>query len=89
MSKEMNFKQELVGCFGFPVAENPTQAMIEPAFNDLGLEWRYLTLEVAPENLESAVMGARAFGFKGFNCTIPHKVEVISPRKERGSIESR
>ena len=77
MSKEMNFKQELVGCFGFPVAENPTQAMIEPAFNDLGLEWRYLTLEVAPENLESAVLGARAFGFKGFNCTIPHKVEVI------------
>lgn len=77
MAKEMNFKQELVGCFGFPVAENPTQAMIEPAFDDLGLEWRYLTLEVTPENLKDAVLGARAFGFKGFNCTIPHKVEVI------------
>ena len=50
----MNFKQELVGCFGFPVAENPTQAMIEPAFDDLGLEWRYLTLEVTPENLKDA-----------------------------------
>ena len=77
MAKELNFKQELVGCFGFPVAENPTQAMIEPAFDALNLDWRYLTLEVSPENLKRAVNGARAFGFKGFNCTIPHKVEVI------------
>ena len=77
MAKELNFKQELVGCFGFPVAENPTQAMIEPAFRHMGLDWRYLTLEVTPENLEAAVAGARAFGFRGFNCTIPHKVAVI------------
>ncbi len=77
MAAELNFKQELVGCFGFPVSENPTQAMIEPAFRDMGLDWRYLTLEVKPENLAAAVAGARAFGFKGFNCTIPHKVEVI------------
>ena len=77
MAKELNFKQELVGCYGFPVAENPTQAMIEPAFRQLGLDWRYLTLEVKPEGLADAVKGARAFGFRGFNCTIPHKVEVI------------
>ncbi len=77
MAKELNFKQELVGCFGFPVSENPTQAMIEPAFRDMGLDWRYLTLEVKPEDLPAAVAGARAFGFQGFNCTIPHKVAVI------------
>ncbi|MEO0417024.1 MAG: shikimate dehydrogenase, partial [Verrucomicrobiota bacterium] len=77
MAKELNFKQELVGCFGFPVSENPTQAMIEPAFRDMGLDWRYLTLEVTPENLGVAVAGAKAYGFKGFNCTIPHKVAVI------------
>lgn len=77
MAAELNFKQELVGCYGFPVAENPTQAMIEPAFRDMGLDWRYLTLEVKPEDLPAAVAGARAFGFQGFNCTIPHKVAVI------------
>jgi len=74
---ELNFKQELVGCYGFPVSENPTQAMIEPAFRAMGLDWRYLTLEVQPESLKQAVEGARAFGFQGFNCTIPHKIEVI------------
>ena len=77
MAAELNFKQELVGCFGFPVSENPTQAMIEPAFRDMGIDWRYLTLEVKPEDLATAVAGARAFGFQGFNCTIPHKVDVI------------
>jgi shikimate dehydrogenase len=77
MPKELNFKQELTGCFGFPVSENPTQAMIEPAYRSMGLDWRYLTLEVRPENLAAAVAGARAFGFRGFNCTIPHKVAVI------------
>ena len=67
MSGERNFKQELTACFGDPVAENPTQAMIEPAFAALGLDWRYLTLEVKPDDLADAVAGARAFGFQGFN----------------------
>jgi shikimate dehydrogenase len=72
-----NFKQELVGVFGFPVAENPTQAMVEPALAAMGLDWRYLTVEVRPEGLGDAARGARAMNWKGFNCTIPHKVAVI------------
>jgi shikimate dehydrogenase len=77
VSKPRTFLHGLVGVFGFPVAENPTQAMIEPAFADLGLDWRYLTVEVRPEALRDAVCGARAMGWKGFNCTIPHKVAVL------------
>jgi shikimate dehydrogenase len=72
-----NFKQELVAVFGKPVAENPTQPMMEAAFRSLGLDWRYLTIEVDPAGLADAVRGARAMGFAGFNCTIPHKVAVI------------
>lgn len=77
MPKELNFKQELTSCFGKPVAENPTQAMIEAAYQHHGLDWRYLTIEVDPEDLEAAVNGMRAMNFRGGNCTIPHKVEVI------------
>jgi len=77
MSKPPNFKQELVGVFGKPVSENPTQAMIEAAFRHHGLDWRYLTIEVDPADLADAVRGARVMGFAGFNCTIPHKVAVI------------
>lgn len=79
-----NFKQELVAVFGQPVAENPTQAMVEAAFRHHGLDWRYLTIEVAPDHLGAAVAGARAMGFRGFNCTIPHKVAVIPFLDELG-----
>jgi shikimate dehydrogenase len=77
MAQTPNFKQELVAVFGKPVAENPTQPMMEAAFRGLGLDWRYLTMEVDPAGLADAVRGARAMGFAGFNCTIPHKVAVI------------
>jgi shikimate dehydrogenase len=69
--------QEIVAVFGQPVAGNPTQYMMEKAFAQLGLDWRYLTLEVAPQALGDAIRGMRAMGFRGCNLTIPHKVEVI------------
>ncbi len=84
MSRILNFRQELVGVFGFPVSENPTQAMIEPAFEAMGVAWRYLTVEVEPKNLPQAVEGALAMGWRGFNCTIPHKVAVIPLLDELG-----
>mgnify|MGYP001303225769 FL=1 len=77
MSEPLNFKQELTAAFGQPISENPTQAMVEAAYRHHGLDWRYLTIEVAPDGLEDAVKGAKAMGFQGFNCTIPHKVKVI------------
>ena len=77
MTKELNFKQELTAAFGQPISENPTQVMVEAAYRHHDLDWRYLTIEVAPDGLEDAVKGAKAMGFRGFNCTIPHKVKVI------------
>ena len=74
---ELNFKQELTSVFGHPVAENPTQAMIEAAYHHHNLEWRYLTIEVLPDDLADAVRGMRAMNFRGGNLTIPHKVAVI------------
>jgi shikimate dehydrogenase len=72
-----NYRAELVGVFGHPVAENPTVFMQEAAFKELGLNWRYLTIEVFPEDLADAMKGLRAFNMRGINLTIPHKVEVL------------
>ena len=73
----VNYKFELVGVLGYPVAENPTCVMQEAAFAELGLEWSYLTIEVKPEALPDAMRGVRAFGMQGINLTIPHKVAVM------------
>lgn len=69
--------QQIVCVFGKPVAGNPTQFMMERAFAEADLDWRYLTLEVEPANLQAAMQGMVAMGFRGCNLTIPHKVEVI------------
>ncbi|HMD90492.1 MAG TPA: hypothetical protein VKF38_15125, partial [Anaerolineaceae bacterium] len=74
----VNYKAEVVGVFGFPIAENPTGIMQEAAFVEIGLNWRYLLFEVKPEYLADAVRGARAMGMQGFNLTIPHKVAVMA-----------
>ncbi len=88
MSEELNFKQELTAAFGQPISENPTQAMVEAAYRHHDLDWRYLTIEVAPDGLEDAVKGAKAMGFRGFNCTIPHKVKVIEYLDDLGESAS-
>ena len=72
-----SFKPELCCLFGKPVAENPTQPMIEAAFRHHGLDWRYVQFEVEPEALGDAVRGMRAMGFRGGNVTTPHKVAIV------------
>ena len=74
---ELNFLSELTGSFAQPAAENPTVAMVEAAYRHHGLNWRYINCEVSPEKLGDAVRGARALGWAGFNCSLPHKVAVI------------
>lgn len=73
----MNFLPTLTGCFAKPVAENPTVVMMEAAFRHHCLHYLYVNMEVAPEDLADAVKGAKAQGYVGFNCSLPHKVAVI------------
>lgn len=73
----MRFLSLLTGSFSQGAAENPTVEMIEAAYRHHGIDARYVNAEVAPEHLADAVRGARAMGWAGFNCSIPHKVAVI------------
>ena len=72
-----DFLDELTGSFAQPARENPTVEMVEAAYRHHDLPWRYVNCEVAPADLGDAVRGARAMGWRGFNCSIPHKVAVI------------
>src|SRR6478735_1888976 len=77
MGTPATFLHELVGSMSQGAAGNPTVVMIEAAFSHHELPWRYVNMEVTPEDLGVAVRGARALGFRGFNCSLPHKVTVI------------
>ncbi|MXX63103.1 MAG: shikimate dehydrogenase [Holophagales bacterium] len=73
----MDFLPQIVGSFADPAAENPTVEMVEAAFRHHDLHWRYVNCEVPADRLAAAVAGARAMGWAGFNCSLPHKVTVI------------
>jgi shikimate dehydrogenase len=76
--KEQDYLDHLVGVFGHPAAENPGVVIQEAAFRDLGLRnWRFLTIDVDPGKLGDAIVGLKAMKFRGINCTIPHKIEVL------------
>lgn len=77
MSEDIGFKKELIGCFGDPIWENPTEIMMEAAFKHHGMNYRYITTRVPADNLLAAFEGVKAMGYKGFNCTLPHKVAII------------
>ena len=77
MSREWNFLQTLVFNFGYDLASNPTQYMMEQAFAHHGLNWRYVQFEFEPPKLDAAVRAMKELGFRGGNCTLPYKVAVI------------
>jgi shikimate dehydrogenase len=77
VTQPLNFLSLLTGSFATPAAENPTVAMVETAYRHHGIDARYVNCDVAPDGLGDAVRGARAMGWAGFNCSLPHKVAVV------------
>jgi len=76
-SSEINGHTTLVGLIAWPVGHSVSPPMHNAAFEVLGLNWRYVPLPVAPSQVENAVRGAAALGFRGVNVTVPHKQAVI------------
>jgi shikimate dehydrogenase len=64
----------LAGVLGFPVGHSRSPAMMNAAFAELGLDWRYFRLPVAPDRFDEIVRALPGSGYLGANVTIPHKV---------------
>jgi shikimate dehydrogenase len=73
----INAATRLCAVLGSPIRHSASPAMHNAAFAELGLNWRYLAFEVAPENLRTALEGAKALGIAGFNLTVPHKLLAL------------
>ena len=72
------FLADITGSFSQGAAANPTVDLMEAGYADAGIPCRYLNCEVSAADLADAVRGAVAMGWLGFNCSIPHKVSVVS-----------
>ena len=64
----------LTGVLGFPVGHSRSPAMMNAAFEELGLDWWYVRLPVPPQLFAETVQALPESGYAGVNVTIPHKV---------------
>jgi shikimate dehydrogenase len=64
----------LAAVLGFPVGHSRSPAMMNAAFAELGLDWRYLKLPVPPHRFEQTVRALPGSGYRGANVTLPHKL---------------
>lgn len=73
----INGNTKIVGLIGHPVEHTFSPQMHNAAFSKLKMNYIYAAFNVKPENLEKAIKNAEALDIKGFNVTIPHKINVI------------
>jgi shikimate dehydrogenase len=74
---EISAATRLCAVLGSPIAHSASPAMHNAGFAALGLDWRYVASEVAPERLAEAIAGARTLGYCGVNLTVPHKLLAL------------
>ncbi len=67
----------IVGLIGHPVEHSFSPPMHNAAFEALGMDYAYVAFDVDSSDLKTAICGAGALNIKGFNVTIPHKIEVM------------
>lgn len=75
-------KTKVTGVFGWPVRHSLSPVFQNAAFAHLGLDYVYIPMEVAPEDIGSALKGIRALNFAGVNLTIPHKKTALKHMDE-------
>ena len=79
----------LVGLLGNPVRHSLSPAMHNAALQALQLNWSYLALPCASENLHGVLQGLRAVNCRGLNVTIPHKQDVADLCQELSPLAKR
>jgi shikimate dehydrogenase len=76
-SSHISGATRVVGVCGHGIAYTLSPAMHNAAFRATGLDYVYVTFEVAPGTAADAVAGIRALGLAGVNITKPLKTEMI------------
>ncbi len=74
---DISGETKIVGLIGNPVEHSMSPSMQNPAFQQKGLNYVYVTFKVEEENIEKALEGIKGLEIEGVNVTIPHKSSVI------------
>lgn len=67
----------LYGIVANPIKHSASPMMHNTAFKILGIDDVYLAFEIEKKELSNFIMAVKTLGIKGFNVSMPYKVEII------------
>ena len=70
--------EDKLAVLGFPIAHSISPAMQNAALEAAPLPYRYIPIEVKPEELAPTLQKLARLGFLGLNITLPHKQAVLA-----------
>jgi hypothetical protein len=77
---------------GHPIGGNPAQFVASRALAALGLDWQFVSFDVAPSQIEKAIRGVDSLGFCGAMIASPYQTKVAEilsfPRGETNDKQS-
>ncbi len=73
----VNGKTGVFGIIGNPVERSFSPVLQNTIAREFGKSVAYVPFKVEKGQVKTAVDGGRALGIKGFNVTVPHKIEVM------------
>lgn len=71
-------KPARLAVIGHPIAHSASPKMHQAALDELGIDARYIRLDIEPGQVGEAFRRMRALGFTGCNVTVPHKLEAMA-----------
>ncbi|HID22781.1 MAG TPA: shikimate dehydrogenase [Planctomycetaceae bacterium] len=70
-------KTKVCAVIGHPIGHSLSPELHNAAFEALELPYVYVAHDVEPGQVQAALEGVRALGYRGLSVTIPHKVEAM------------
>jgi len=65
------------GVIGDPIAQSLSPFIHNAGFQDLEIDAKYFRIHLKPEELSQGVEKLIEAGFLGWNCTVPHKEQIV------------
>ncbi len=76
MEQRISGTTRLLGLIGSPVAHSASPAMYNYSFRKLGLDYIYLAFDIKEEQVQNFINTAKLLNMRGFNVTMPCKMEA-------------
>ncbi|MEO1492460.1 MAG: shikimate dehydrogenase [Pseudomonadota bacterium] len=70
------------GVCGHPIAQSKSPRLFRHWLDVFGIEGHYAPLLVEPSGFDTAIRGVQAAGYRGVNCTLPHKEAALATADE-------